>query len=130
MSSELPPFRRVAVTIPPADWFHGIAAELAGIYRCGLQRLGIEVFDVPVEAFLPPDLGRIARLKNALRAFRPELAIGLSHGSYALLCRMPPGRDGHRPNFFTDVLDLPTLCLWDHAPMELAYNVLGPLSER
>jgi Glycosyl transferases group 1 len=122
---EPPPFRRVVVTIPPAHWFHGIALELTGIYRSGLKSLGIEVFDVPVEAFLPPDLGRIARLRHALADFRPELAIGLSHGSYALICRMPPGRDGHRPNFFTEVLDLPTVCLWDHAPMELANNILG-----
>jgi hypothetical protein len=124
---SLLPIRRIAITIPPAHWFHGIAADLAGIYRSGLVGLGIEVFDVPVDAFMPPDLERIARLTSALRAFAPDMAMGLSHGSYALICRLPPARDGTRPNLFTDVLDLPTVCLWDHAPVELADQVLGPL---
>lgn len=124
---SLVPFRRIAVTIPPADWFHGIAADLAGIYRAGLVELGMDVFDVPVDAFFPPDAWRIERLTRALQAFAPELAMGLSHGSYALICRLPPGRDGTRRNLFTDVLDVPTICLWDHAPLELADQVLGPL---
>lgn len=127
--TERTPFQRIAVTMPPPNWFHGIAAELARIYRDGLKDLGIDVIEVPVEAFLPPDLGWIARLKDAMLSFRPELAIGLSHASYALICRMPPDRDGYRRNFFTEVLDLPTICLWDHAPMDLAFSVLGPLPE-
>ena len=124
---SLLPIRRIAITTPPAHWFHGIAADLAGIYREGLVGLGVEVFDVPVDAFIPPDRRRIARLIRALRAFAPELAMGLSHGSYALICRLPPRRDGRRLNVFTDVLDVPTICLWDHAPLELADQVLGPL---
>ena len=124
---SLLPIRRIAVTTPPARWFHGIAADLAGIYRAELVALGIEVFDVPIDAFMPPDHSQIARLTSALRAFAPDMAMGLSHGSYALICRLPPERDGMRPNLFTDVLDLPTICLWDHAPVELADQVLGPL---
>ena len=119
----------MAVTRPPAGWFHGIAGDLAAIYRQGLVDLGIEVFDVPVDAFFPLDLPRIARLTEELRAFAPELAIGLSHGSYALICRMPAGQDDYRRNLFTDVLDIPLLCLWDHPPLEFADQLLGPLPD-
>jgi Glycosyl transferases group 1 len=121
----MPPVRRVAVTTPPDDWFYGIAADLAAIYRAGLTRLGVEVYEVPVEAFFPADPARIDRIADELRAFAPELALGLSHGTYALICRVPHGRRGSL-NLFTDLLDLPTVCLWDHAPLDLADQVLGP----
>jgi hypothetical protein len=98
---------------------------------CGtLIDLGLSVFRVPVDAFLPPDLGRIPALLADLRAFQPELAIGLCAGNYALICRLPPGRDGWRPNLFTEVLDIPTICLWEHAPLEIASQLLAPLPDR
>jgi hypothetical protein len=129
-ASHAQPFRRVAVTVPPHDWFHGIARELFQIYRQALIDLGCSVFDVPVDLFLPPDVGRITALLAELRAFRPELAIGLPTGSYALICRLPPERHGWRPNLFIDVLELPTICMWEHAPIELADQLLRPLPDR
>ena len=95
------------------------------IYRGALAELGFEIFDVPVDAFLVPDATRIASLLSDLKSFQPELAFGLPKGSYALLCRLPARRDGWRPNLFTEVLDIPTICLWDHAPLELADQLLG-----
>ena len=121
------PVRRIAITVPPDNWFYGIARDLTDIYRRALVDLGLSVFDVPVDIFLPPDLGRITALLADLRAFRPELALGLSHGTYALICRLPPGRDGWRPNLFTEVLEIPTICIWDHPPLDLADQLLAPL---
>jgi hypothetical protein len=69
------------------------------------------VFRVPVDAFLPPDLARLTPLLADLRAFRPELALGLCAGNYGLICRLPARRDGWRPNLFTEVLEVPTVCL-------------------
>jgi hypothetical protein len=120
------PFKRLAITVPPGDWFHGIPRTLFGMYRQALVDLGFTVFDVPVEAFLTPDAGLLYALRSELEAFQPDLAFGLPLGSYALICRFPPRRDGWRPNLFTDVLDIPTICLWDHAPMELADQLLTP----
>ena len=94
------------------------------IYRRALADLGFEIFDVPVDAFLVPDATRIAGLLANLKSFRPALAFGLPKGSYALLCRLPARRDGWRPNLFTDVLEIPTICLWDHAPLESADQLL------
>src|SRR5437879_10466855 len=120
------PFKRIAITVPPNGLFDGIARTLFDLYRQALADLGLEIFDVPVGAFLPPDAVRISALLSQLRAFQPEIAFGLSHGSYALICRLPARRDGTRPNLFTDVLDIPTICLWDHAPTELADQLLMP----
>ena len=95
------------------------------IYRSALAELGFEIFDVPVDTFLVPDATRIASLLADLKAFQPRLAFGLPKGSYALICRLPARRDSWQPNLFTDVLDIPTICLWDHAPLELADQLLA-----
>jgi hypothetical protein len=121
------PIARIAVTEPPRDWFGGIAHAFYRRYRHALAALGLEVFDVPIDAFVRfADAGRQTDLIGDLRDFRPELALGLSHGAHALVCRLPAGRGGFRPNLFTDVLDIPTICTWDHAPLELAEQLLTP----
>src|SRR5690348_11001052 len=109
---KAPPFQRLAITVPP-DWFHGISRAMYELYRDGLAALGCEICEVPVEPFLFPDAGRIPRILEQLRDFRPQAAIGLPKGSFALLCRLPAGRDGWRPNLFTDILEIPAICLWD-----------------
>jgi hypothetical protein len=119
------PFRRIAVTVPPEAWFHGIAAAMFRLYRQALRDLGCEIFDVPVEALLAYETARTNAVISALRDFRPDCAFGLHKGSYALICRVPR-RFGYRPNLFTDVLNLPTIILWDHAPLDLADQLLSP----
>ncbi len=121
-----PPVARIAITAPPKAWFHGINHAFYEIYRRTLLDLGVEIFDVPVEALLLRDESRCALLLEELRAFGPELAFGLPLGSYALISRMSHGRDGFQPNLFADILDIPTICLWDHAPFELADQLLTP----
>jgi hypothetical protein len=120
------PFQRVAITVPPSAWFHGIARAMYGLYRDGLVALGCEICEVPVEPFLFPDASRIPGILKQLRDFRPQAAIGLPKGSFALLCRLPAGRDGWRPNLFTDILEIPAICLWDHAPLDVALALIGP----
>ena len=44
----------------------------------------------------------------------------MPEGLIHLLAKRPPGQ------VFTDVLDLPTICIWDHAPLELADQLLTP----
>jgi hypothetical protein len=124
-NSDLP-IRRVVVTVPPESWFRGVDFSLFVAYRKALMDLGIEIFEAPVDAFEPPDPVRIEALLEGLRAFRPELAIGIPHGNYGLACRLAAGRDGYRPNLFCDVLEIPLLCYWDHAPLELADLLLAP----
>jgi Glycosyl transferases group 1 len=123
------PIRRILVTVPPRAWFHGISYKLFEIYRQALLDLGCTLFEIPIDTFVPADAGCIATLLDDIRAFAPELAIGLHNGSTALHCRLPAGRDGWRPHLFTEVLDLPTIFIWDHAPLELADQLLMPLPE-
>jgi Glycosyl transferases group 1 len=125
--TSLLPFQRIAVTVPPAHWFHGITRATYEIYRRALEELGAAVFEVPIDAFVPGDAGRISDLVEDLRAFRPQLALGVPYLSHALVCRLASGKGGWRPNLFTDVLDIPTLGAWDHAPFELADQLLTPL---
>jgi hypothetical protein len=122
----MPPFRRIAVTVPPAQWFHGISHAIYRHYRDALRGLGIELYEVPIHALLAPYPGQLEELVSELRSFRPELAFGLPLGSYALISRAGADETGRRPNIFTDILDIPTVCLWDHAPLELAEQLLTP----
>ncbi len=117
------------MTAPPRAWFHGISYRLFEIYRQALRDLGCTLFEIEIARFWPLDLGHIADLLDEIRAFAPELAIGIPNGSTALHCRLPAERDGFRPHLFTDVLDLPTICIWDHAPLELADQLLTPLPD-
>jgi hypothetical protein len=119
------PIERIAIAKPPVEWFYGIVGAIFDLYRQGLVDLGLAVFDVPVDAFLPPDATRISRLLSDLRAFKPQCALGFD-GAHALICRLPARRDGFRPNLFTDVLDIPTICPWDHAPSQIADQLLKP----
>lgn len=112
--------QRIAVVVPPATWLQGILRAYHDLYRQALGDLGVATIDVPLQAFFPPDAGRIADLLTALRAFRPQAAISLSVGAWLMSCRLPAGRDGWAPNLFTDVLDIPAICIWDHAPLDFA----------
>jgi hypothetical protein len=124
-----PDIVKVAVTSPPSFWFDGIATAMYELYTRALDDLGLELFDVPVEPFINGDLVAIRALVRQLEAFRPDLAIGLPKGAYALLCRMPPRRNGARLNLFTQVLGIPAVCLWDHAPFDLCDQLLGPFPD-
>lgn len=112
--------QRIAVVVPPADWLNGILRAYHDLYRQALGGLGLATIDVPLQMFLQPDAGRLADLLAELRAFRPQAAISLSVGAWLMSCRLPAGRDGWAPNLFTDILDIPTICLWDHAPLDFA----------
>jgi hypothetical protein len=88
------PIRRILVSVPPRDWFHGICYRLFEIYRQALVDLGCSLLEIPIEIFTPPDAARIGILLDDIRAFSPQLAIGLHNGTTALHCRLPAGRDG------------------------------------
>ena len=80
--------------------------------------------EVPLQAVVPYDAGRMADLLSDLRAFRPQAAMSLSIGAWLMACRLPAGRDGWSPNLFTDVLDIPAICIWDSAPQDFAAHLL------
>jgi hypothetical protein len=117
--------QRIAVVVPPADWLGGALRAYHDFYRQALTDLGVATIDVPLQAVVPHDAGRIADLLADLRAFRPQAAMALSVGAWLMSCRLPAGRDGWSPNLFTDVLDIPAICIWDGAPIDFAAGLLG-----
>ena len=116
--------QRIAVVVPPAGWLNGILRAYHDLYRQALTDLGVATIDVPLQAVVPYDAGRMADLMSQLRAFRPQAAMALSVGSWLMACRLPAGRDGWSPNLFTDVLDIPSICIWDGAPLDFAAGLL------
>lgn len=64
------PSRRIALTRPPAGWFHGISRTIFEIYRESFAALGLAAFELPLDAFEPP-----------------AIAFGISHGLHALSYR-------------------------------------------
>ena len=117
--------QRIAVVAPPADWLGGALRAYHDLYRQALTDLGVATIDVPLHSVVPHDAGRIADLLADLRAFRPQAAMALSVGAWLMSCRLPAGRDGWSPNLFTDVLDIPSICIWDSAPQDLAAGLLN-----
>ena len=116
--------QRIAVVVPPADWLSGILRAYHDLYRQALTDLGVATIDVPLQAVVPYDAGRMADLLSDLRAFRPQAAMSLSVGAWLMACRLPAGRDGWSPNLFTDVLDIPAICIWDSAPQDFAASLI------
>ena len=116
--------QRVAVAVPAASWFYGIQRAFHDLYRQALATLGVATIDVPLQLF-PSDAGSIADVVADLRAFRPQAVVSLCIGGPLLWCRLPAGRNGWAPNLFTEVLDIPAICIWDHAPVDFARYLLG-----
>lgn len=118
--------QRVAVTVPSRNWFHGIDLDPvlalpqgprgheAGSFRCPAGPIYSARCDAP-----PSPTGGPCGLPPAT-GHRPAARPARSPVPHA--CRT--GR--LRPNVFTELLDLPTICQWDHAPLELAVQILPP----
>ncbi len=116
--------QRLAVTVPPAGWLHGILRAYHDFYRQALNDLGVATIDVPLQTFLDGQAGPIADLLSDLRVFRPQAAMGINVGAWLPFCRLPPQRDGWAPNVFSEVLDIPSICLWDGPPLDFAAHLL------
>jgi hypothetical protein len=56
-----------------------------------------------------------------LRSFQPDVAVALPNSGYVLSCVTPTGE-----NIFTDILQVPTVMLWDHGLLQFPSQVLQP----
>ena len=113
---------RVAVTIPPTQWFGGIDYNFAIEMSDEMRSLGADVFEVDVYAFALGNKFRIDETVAALRSFRPDVAVALPNSGYVLNCVTPAGE-----NVFVDVLQVPTVMLWDHGLLQFPKLLLNPL---
>jgi hypothetical protein len=116
--------RRIVTTIPPHPWFGGIDYNFAIEMTEELRQLGAEVFELHIGSFITGNDVYIRDSIAALRSFRPQVAMPVPNALYALLCR-----DGAQ-NIFKDILQIPTVMLWDHGLLQLPQQILGPLPNR
>jgi len=104
---------KIVATIPPHPWFGGIDYNFAIEMSDELRALGADVFDLDVAAFHNGNEIYIKDAIEQMRRFRPDVAIALPNSLYALHCRTPKGEQ-----VFKDILQIPTLMLWDHGLLQ------------
>jgi Glycosyl transferases group 1 len=90
-----------------------------------LRALGATLLELNVQDFAGRDDVHIRRALDTVRSFRPDLAIALPNAGYAFLCVTADGK-----NVFRDVLELPTILIWDHGALQFSQLILAPLPKR
>jgi len=113
---------RIVATMPPHPWFGGIDYNFAVEMSDELRALGADVFPLNVGCIITQNEVYIRDSIQALKSFKPDVAISLPNALYALLCATP-----QHENIFKDILEIPTLMLWDHGLLQLPQQILGPL---
>jgi hypothetical protein len=104
---------KIAATIPPHTWFGGVDYNFAIEMAEELRELGAAVFDLDTAGFIVRNDLYIEQAIEALRSFGPDVVISLPNAGYALLCCTLENE-----NIFRDVLQVPTLMLWDHGLLQ------------
>lgn len=111
----------VVATMPPRGWFGGIDYNFAVEMACELRDLGATVFELDTGGFITSNDLYIEGAIEALRSFRPDVAVSLPNAGYALLCKT------RGQNVFRDILSVPTIMLWDHGLLQFPKLILDPL---
>jgi len=115
---------RIAVTRPPHTWFGGVDFDFAVEMAEGLRALGALVFELETDGFIWRNDRHIEKSVEALRSFQPDVALSLPNALYILLCRTTSNE-----NIFRDVLEIPSIMLWDHGLFQLPKIALDPLPQ-
>src|SRR5580693_4651838 len=113
---------RIVTTQPPHPWFGGIDYNFAVEMSDELRALGATVFDLRVGSLITQNEVYIRDAIQTLKSFRPDVAISLPNALYALQCNT-----AKHENIFKDILQIPTIMLWDHGLLQLPQQILGPL---
>jgi len=113
---------KVVVTMPPHVWFGGVDFNFAVEMAEELRTLGAEVFDLDVAGFHSGNANYVQNAIEALKRFRPDVALPLPNALYALLCVTGEGK-----NVLRDILQIPTIMLWDHGLLQLPRQILNHL---
>jgi hypothetical protein len=113
---------KVIATIPPHFWFGGVDFDFASEMAEELRTLGATVFELDTAGFFIRNELYIESAIQSLRSFRADVAISLPNAGYAILCATLQGE-----NVFKDVLQIPTLMLWDHGLLQFPKRILDPL---
>jgi hypothetical protein len=113
---------RVAVTLPPPAWFGGVDHKFAADMIRNLEEMGADLLQIDIARLLARDQAYVSRVLSDLRGFPPDVALGTPNAGYALLATDMKGR-----NLFRDLLQIPTLLIWDHGVLQFSGLILQPL---
>ncbi len=116
---------RIIATMPPYTWFGGVDFNFAVEMVEELRDLGAIVLDLDTSGFVTGNELYIEGAIAASKAFHPEVAISLPNAGYALLCKT-----FGRQNLFHDILQIPTIMLWDHGLLQFPKLILDPLPKK
>jgi hypothetical protein len=119
---------RIAVTIPPVQWFGGYDHRAAFTLIEELERqFETSFYQFDTTPFIIPDVQAQKVAVEQLRDYQPRLAISLSNAGYGMACKIEDG--GSTANVFMDLLGIPLMLLWDHGIFQFPSIILNP-SER
>jgi len=113
---------RIVVTLPPHVWFGGVDYNFAVEMADELRGLGATLFELDVAGFASRNDVYIEDAIEAMRRFRPDVAVSLPNALYVLLCVT-----SKQENVFRDVLQIPVVMLWDHGLLQFPKQLLAPL---
>ena len=115
---------RIVTTIPPYAWFGGVDFNFATEMSDELRALGADVFGLDLYGFVTRNELYVDQAVEAVKTFGPDVVISLPNAGYGLLARTSDGRD-----LFKEVLEVPTIMLWDHGLLQFPNIVLDPLPD-
>jgi Glycosyl transferases group 1 len=113
---------RVAATLPPPAWFGGVDRKFAVDMIRNLEEMGADLLQIDIARLVAGDPAYVSRALSDLRTFQPDVALGTPNAGYAMLAADSQGR-----NLFRDILEIPTLLIWDHGVLQFAGLILQPL---
>ena len=113
---------RVAVTVPPVGWFGSIDHKFAVDMIQSLDEMGANLFLIDIARLVAKDSRYVAGLLADLRRFEPDVALATPNAGYALLITDTKGR-----HLLRDILEVPTLLIWDHGVLQFCTEILSPL---
>lgn len=113
---------RIIATMPPHTWFGGVDFNFAVEMVAELRDLGATVLELDTGGFVTGNELYIERVLSASKSFQADVAVSLPNAGYALLCNT-----FERKNLFHDILQIPTIMLWDHGLLQFPKMVLAPL---
>lgn len=115
---------KIAVTSPPLAWFGAVDHKFAADMARELREMGAKLFEIDIARLIARDAAYVAKVVADLRRFQPDIALATPNAGYAILCTDLEGR-----NILRDVLEIPTLLIWDHGALQFSGLLLRPLPE-
>jgi hypothetical protein len=143
IATSQPSKARIIVAMPPKQFFGGNDRHNAEELLASLRKFYPNVFVFDVGIYVGDSAAEADSLIADAKAFNADLAIGLPNASYCMMLDEKRRRQRYEPeptrfdmalrwlkgttpeNVFADVLNVPTVLLWDHIITQPGYLIFG-----